>query len=529
MPEGTRYRPVGCALHPGPVFAEAVTNPKTLKTIVIGAGFSGLSAACYLAQAGHEVTVLEKNAALGGRARELVRDGFRFDMGPTFYWMPDIVERFFSDFGHSSAEYYALMRLDPSYAIRFRDGGNLDLPAGSQAVEALFERLEPGSGRFLRNFLRSAGYNYRVATQKVIYRPGRSPLELVMPETLARLPQFLLTLGGAIRRGVRDERLRRVLEFPALFLGAKAGQTPSFYRFMNYADMELGTWHIRGGMARLVDAMRRLAESLGARILTGRPVREIVVGSNRVRGVRTPEEFFAADCVVSGADYHHTETLLPARCRNYTQRYWKHKIFAPSALLYYVAFDTRIDGVRHHTLFFDAPFEAHADRIYNTPGWPDRPLFYASFPSLSDPTCCPAGCDTAVVLIPAAAGLEEPTGIRERYFGQVVERLEGMAGKPLRGHIRFCQSYGPSDFASDYNACRGNAYGLANTLAQTAFLRPKICNRHLRNLFYTGQLTVPGPGVPAALVSGKVAAGCVLSRFAGENRFKHFDYGSALR
>lgn len=500
-----------------------------MKTIVIGAGFAGLSAACYLARAGHEVTVFEKNAAPGGRAREWVRDGFRFDMGPTFYWMPDIVERFFADFGHAAAEYYTLTRLDPSYAICFGPDQYIELPAAERAVEELFERIEPGSGRFLRRFLRSARSNYRVAVDKVIYRPGRSPLELVLPETLASLPQFVRSLGSTVRHGVRDHRLRRVLEFPSLFLGAKPEATPSFYRFMNYADIGLGTWHIRGGMVRLVEALCRLAGSLGVRIVTGEPVREIAVAGTRVRGVCTDTGYHPAGCVVSGADYRHTETLLPPRCRNYSEAYWQRRVFAPSALLYYIAFDRRVERVRHHTLFFDAPFSEHAARIYDTPAWPDKPLFYASFPSLSDPTRCPAGCETAVVLIPAAAGLEETPEIRERYFAQVIGRMERLTGQRLREHVLFSRSYASSDFVRDYNACRGNAYGLANILRQTAFLRPKICNRRLANLFYTGQLTVPGPGVPTALVSGKVAAQCALTRLAASPSSKSCRYGTALR
>lgn len=475
-----------------------------------------------MAREGHEVVLLEKNASIGGRARQLVRDGFRFDMGPTFYWMPDIVERFFADFGKRPQDYYDLQRLDPSYELVFGKDDRIALPAGRHRVEELFERTETGSGRFLHEFLSSAQYNYRVAVGKVIAKPGRSALELVMPETVARLPQFLRSLEYTVRRGVRDPRLRRVLEFPALFLGAKPGDTPSFYRFMNHADMGLGTWHVTGGMVRLVEALGQLAESLGVRILTGQPVRKIAVEGNRVSGVRTPQAFFAADAVISGADYHHTERLLPAACRNYSEMYWRRRVFAPSALLFYIGFGKRVERVSHHTLFFDTSFEEHAAKIYDSPGWPDKPLFYASFPSKSDPTLCPAGSETAIVLIPTAAGLTDTPQVRERYLHQVLDRMEWLTGQRLREYVRVCESYGCTDFVRDYNACMGNAYGLANILTQTAFMRPKICNRKLANLFYTGQLTVPGAGVPTALVSGKLSAECALRELA--NCCKTFDY-----
>ena len=500
-----------------------------MKTVIIGAGFAGLSAACYLAQAGHEVVVVEKNASVGGRAREFERAGFRFDMGPTFYWMPDIFERFFADFGKRPQDYYRLVRLDPSYQIVFGEGDRIEVPAGEAAAKALFERIEPGSGRFLERFLRSARSNYRTAVDRVIYRPGRSPLELVTPQTLAHLPQFVHSLRKTVRSGVRDERLQRILEFPSLFLGATPGRTPSFYRFMNYADLALGTWHVAGGMARVVDALVQLAESLGVRIVTRQPVREIVVARSRVCGVRTPRGFVAADCVISGADYHHTERLLPQRFCNYSETYWRHKVFAPSAMLFYIGFRGRIEQVSHHTLFFDTAFEAHASKLYDRPGWPEKPLFYASFPSKSDPTLCPAGCETAVVLIPTAAGLMDTPDLRTSYFEQVIARMERLTGARLRERVLFSRSYAARDFVRDYNACRGNAYGLANILSQTAFLRPKVCNRRLENLFYAGQLTVPGPGVPTALVSGKVAARCALERCAESVPHKTVSYGSTLR
>lgn len=478
------------------------------KVVVIGSGFAGMSAACYMARDGHEVTLWEKNSTVGGRARRFERDGYRFDMGPTFYWMPDLFDRFFADFGRRREEFYRIRRLDPGYRIYFGPDDSLSEPSDAEALRAAFERIEQGSGRRLDGFLRSAAYNYRVAMDKAVRRTGDSPWELVMPETVARSGQFLRSLRSVIESRFRDERLRRMLEFPVLFLGAEPARTPSFYRFMNYADMRLGTWHVEGGMYEVALAVRRLAESLGVRIRTGAPVERIVVRGGRVRGIVADGMFDAADAVISGADYHHTETLLPEALRNYPERYWRSRTFAPSALLYYIGFDRRLKRVDHHTLFFDAPFDAHARQIYRRPGWPERPLFYASFPAQSDPTMAPAGCEAAVVLIPTAAGLIDTPEIRARYFDHIVARMEEVTGQELRSAVRFTESYAARNFIADYNACAGNAYGLANTLRQTAFLKPKVRNRRLDNLFYCGQLTVPGPGVPTALISGEIAARC---------------------
>ncbi len=472
----------------------------------MGSGYSSLASASYLAQQGHEVTVFEKNSMIGGRARQWQKEGFVFDMGPTFYWMPDVFEKFFEDFGHKPSDYYELVRLDPGYEIYFGEKDSVPLSADFEKIVAVFEENEPGSGKFLRNFMKSAAYNYRVAMEKVVYKPGKSPMELVMPATAARVFQFFSSLSGKVRRNIHNPKLRQMLEFPVIFLGAKPSQTPAFYCFMNYADMILGTWHVKGGMFEMINGIKKMAESLGVKICTNSAVTEVVIRDKKITGVVVNGNFERADAVVSGADYHHTESLLPRSYRNYSEKYWNKRVMAPSALLYYVAFDRKIDRISHHTLFFDTEFSVHAEKIYDDPGWPESPLFYTSFPSVSDERMAPEGKDAAVILIPVAAGLSDTPEIRDFYFNQVIERMERLTGQKLKDDILFHESYAVSDFTRDYNAYQGNAYGLSNILLQTAFLKPKIYNKKVKNLFYAGQLTVPGPGVPPAVISGKIAA-----------------------
>lgn len=474
--------------------------------IIIGSGFSSLSAACYLGQMGYNVTIFEKNRTIGGRARQFKQDGFIFDMGPTFYWMPDIFESFFSDFGKSPSDFYELIRLDPGYTVYFGSENSLSVSADRQQIYNMFESRQRGSSRFLDRYLKSAEFNYRTAIDKVVYKPGRTIFELIMPETAIRVPQFLQSISSRIKHGIDEPQLRRLLEFPVLFLGAKPSQTPAFYSFMNYADMILGTWHIKGGMFELVEAMRAMAEGFGVKIYTDSPVDRIIVEHGRATGVEVNGEIHRADLIVSGADYHHTECLLEDRYRNYSEAYWQRRVFAPSALLYYVAFDKRLRNVSHHTLFFDTDFEEHAQKIYDNPDWPQTPLFYASFPSITDRTVSPEGKEIGIFLIPIAPGLDDNEDIRKKYLDQIIERLERITNQSVKEDILFSHSYAVSDFMRDYNAYKGNAYGLANTLTQTAFMKPKIQNKRVPNLFYTGQLTVPGPGVPPAIISGKIVA-----------------------
>ena len=476
---------------------------------VIGSGFSSLSAACYLAKAGHKVDVFEKNSTLGGRARQYKRDGFTFDMGPSWYWMPDIFDKFFRDFGKEVADFYHLEKLNPAYQVWFQDeivtiGDTLD----KIAIE--FERIEPGSSPALKKFIKKAGVNYDIAINDVVNKPGLSPFELVTPETAVRVNQFFRTISDDVRKAFKNEKLVSILEFPVLFLGAKPNKTPAFYRFMNYADFGLGTWHPKGGMHMVIKGMIDLATSLGVTMHTESPATEIRVENGTVQGVKINDTFHNVDIVVSGADYHHSETLLPEKDRQYSEAYWEKKTFAPSSLLFYVGFDKKFENVAHHNLFFDTDFDEHARTIYDDLAWPKEPLFYANFPSRNDATMAPEGKENGFFLIPIAPGVEDTQALRDQYFDIIIERLERLSGQKFRDHILFKESFCVNDFVKEYNSYKGNAYGMANTLSQTAFLRPKLKSKKVKNLYFTGQLTVPGPGVPPALISGKLTAQLIV-------------------
>ncbi|SFS68125.1 phytoene desaturase [Zhouia amylolytica] len=476
------------------------------KAIVIGSGFSSLAASCYLAKSGFEVTIFEKNNSTGGRARQLKKDGFTFDMGPTWYWMPDVFERFFADFNKKPSDYYSLMKLDPAYQVYFDKDKSITIGDTLEKIYEAFENEEKGSSKKLKKFIQKAQKNYEIAITDLVYRPGVSPLELITPETIKNLNQFFSSIKAMVRKEFKNQHLVQILEFPVLFLGAKPSATPSFYNFMNYADFGLGTWHPNKGMYSIVQAMTLLAISLGVKIETKANVQKIKVQDKEATGILVNNNFIQADIVLSGADYHHTETLLDRKYRNYSEAYWKRKTFAPSSLLFYVGFNKKLKNVSHHTLFFDVDFDAHAAAIYDEPKWPEQPLFYASFPSKSDPSFAPEGQESGTFLIPLAPGLEDTEELREEYFKTIITRLEKITDQEIRNNILFKESYCVNDFIKDYNSYNGNAYGLANTLTQTAFLRPKLKSKKVRNLYFTGQLTVPGPGVPPSLISGKLVA-----------------------
>ncbi|WP_289063112.1 phytoene desaturase family protein [uncultured Zobellia sp.] len=475
------------------------------KIAIIGSGFSSLSASCYLAKAGHDVTIYEKNKTVGGRARQLVRDGFTFDMGPSWYWMPDIFDSFFNDFGKKTADFYQLDKLNPAYKIFFTDD-NITVGDCMDDICKEFERIEPGSANHLKDFIAKAEKNYDIAINKVVLRPGLTPLELITPETALRVDQFFKTISGEVRKKFKNPKLVSTLEFPVLFLGAKPNRTPSFYNFMNYADFGLGTWHPKGGMYQVVKAMNDLAEELGVEICTDAAAEKIKVVNNIAVGATINGKDISADVILSGADYHHSETLLDPEHRQYSEAYWNKKTFAPSSLLFYIGFNKKLENINHHNLFFDTDFECHAQEIYDNPSWPKAPLFYANFPSVTDLSMAPKNCETGFFLIPIAPNLTDTPELREQYFDIILDRFEKRTDQSVKNNIIFKESFCVNDFVEQYNSYKGNAYGMANTLSQTAFLRPSLKSKKVKNLYFTGQLTVPGPGVPPALISGKLVS-----------------------
>ena len=477
------------------------------KIVIIGSGFSSLSAASYLAKKGFDVHVFEKNDTLGGRARQLKKDGFTFDMGPSWYWMPDVFESFYNDFGKSTKDFYTLNRLDPGYQVVL--GENEIIPIGDslKKIYAVFEKEEAGSSQKLKKFITSAKDNYEIAIKDLVYRPGLSPLELITPTTIKKVNYFLSNIKRDVYKDFKSPKLRQILQFPVLFLGAKPSNTPSFYNFMNFADFGLGTWHPENGMYSIVEAMVALAESLGVTFHTDSAIDKINVdNTGTATGIQVNEKQVQADVVLSGADYHHSETLLEPKHRAYSEAYWDKKVFAPSSLLFYIGLDKKVKNLAHHTLFFDVDFDEHARVIYDQPEWPENPLFYANFPSVSDPKMAPEGKEACFLLIPIAPGIEDTPEIRVKYLNIVMDRLEKLTQQSLKKEMLFCESFCVNDFIEEYNSYKGNAYGLANTLLQTAFLRPKLKSKKVKNLYFTGQLTVPGPGVPPALISGKLVS-----------------------
>lgn len=484
---------------------------------IIGSGFSSLSCAAYLAHAGYEVHIYEKNATPGGRCRQYTVEGFTFDMGPSWYWMPEVFEEFFNDFGHKAADFYHLERLAPSYTIYFGKNDRLDVPADFEELKATFESLEPGAGAQLEKFIRDAEAKYEAGMGRFVQKPSLSIFEFANYEIMRGLIKLdlLKAFSKHVRNYFKHPKIIQTLEFPVLFLGATPQEIPALYSLMNFADLKGGTWYPQKGMFEIIKAMVKVCEEQGVHFHYNAEVEEIMVSNqtSKASGIRVNGEVISSDYVIAGADYHHADQQLLAKpYRNYTEKYWDSRKMAPSALIYYIGVNKRLPGLLHHNLFFDTSFDAHAAEIYSTPKWPENPLFYICAPSVTDPTVAPENSENLFLLVPLAPGLEDTEEEREQVFEKVMKRMELLTGLSIREDIVYKRSYAVNDFINDYHAYKGNAYGLANTLMQTAFLKPKLQNKRLKNVYYTGQLTVPGPGVPPSIISGKVVASHLIKK-----------------
>lgn len=490
-------------------FFETLHKKVSKKVIVIGSGFAGLSAAASLAQKGYCVTVLEKNESPGGRASQFREDGFIFDMGPSWYWMPDVFEKFFNKFRKKASDFYDLKLLDPGYRVFWGKNDFTDIPADFEKLKLLFESWEKGSAKNLEKFMEEAAYKYQVGINELVYKPSRSLFEFVDFRLLTGLVK--MQLFTSIRKHVnglfQHDKIRKILEFPVYFLGALPENTPALYSLMNYADLKLKTWYPQGGMHEIVKAMVKVAEEQGVQFMYNENVQQIIISNKQAKQVVTNNATYEADIVVAGADYHHIEQqVLEKPFRQYDEKYWDKRVMAPSSLIFYLGVNKKLENLLHHNLFFDESFELFAKEIYTEPQWPTKPLFYVCVSSKTDPTAAPEGMENVFILIPTAPDLKDEESLREKYYELIMKRLEDLTGESIKEHVVYKRSFAHKDFQSRYNAFKGNAYGLANTLLQTAIFKPSLKNPKVDNLYFTGQLTVPGPGVPPSIISGQVVS-----------------------
>ena len=477
------------------------------RVLIGGAGFGGLSAAALLGQAGWDVTVLEKNEQPGGRASVFREAGFTFDMGPSWYLMPDVFERYFAEFGKKPTDFFELTRLDPAYRIFFDQRHVVDVPATVADTLRLFEHYEPGASDALKKYLAQAQYQYDVSMREFIYRDYQSITDFFNKKLLLEGAQLRVfeNLDRFVKRFFKNPFLQKIVLYNIVFLGGRPKNTPALYSIMAHIDFNLGVWYPHGGLGSVVQGLVKLCESHGVKFRYQIPVEKILVEGGKAVGVRTQAGELRSDAVLMNADYHHVETkLLDREFQSYPESYWKRKTIAPSGFIIFLGLDKRIEKLRHHNLFLDEDWTRHFDAIFDDPGWPEDPSYYICCPTQTDASLAPEGGEVLFLLVPVASGLDDNDATRQSFAAKIIKHVEGLLGQDIQESIIVKKIFAQRDFSQMYNAYRGSALGLSHTLLQSALFRPSHRSKKVENLFFTGQYTHPGIGVPMALISSQI-------------------------
>jgi 1-hydroxy-2-isopentenylcarotenoid 3,4-desaturase len=485
--------------------------------IVVGTGFGGVSIAAYLANNGFNVTVLEKNNTPGGRARVWEKKGFRFDMGPSWYLMPDIFERFFKDMGRKSSEFYKIIKLDPSYRIIFAKDEVIDISADIQDTFKLFDEYEEAGSKKFKKYLDQAELQYNISLDHILYKNIKSPLDFIQKGLIrkGRKLSLLSSLQKKVDKTFESDRLKKILLYNIVFLGANPKKTPAIYSLMSHVDFNIGVWYPMGGIGQVIEAIVKIGEDLSVNYIYDKEVSQFYIEDKKIKTVKTIDgDEYHADLVVVNADYAHAETtFLPYEYQQYPQKYWEKKVIAPSAYIIYLGLNRKYKNLKHHTLVLDNDWQVHFDEIFDDPKWPESPSYYVCAPSQSDPTMAPEGHENIFVLVPVASNLDDNEQVRNHYFDKIINHLEDLIGEKIRKHIVVKRIYSHQDFKNDYNAYKGSALGLSHTLMQSVMFRPKHKSKKVKNLYYTGQYTHPGIGMPMALISSKLVIETIMKDY----------------
>lgn len=477
-----------------------------MKIGIIGGGYGGLTTACLLAKKGHDVTLFEKNSTVGGRGRMFSEKGFHFDMGPSWYLMPDTINEIFEILGTTADKEMELTRLDPHYKMFFHDE-DINIYKDMEKNYELFERLEPGVTPRIKKYLDRAQVKFDTSMDEFIEKPFLKITDLINWKTISKGKDLdiFTSFDSHLKKYFKSDKIRKILGYTMVFLGGSPKNTPALYSLMSHADFNLGVFYPKGGMNALAVALERQAKKLGVKIMTDANVTKIGVENKSAKSVHVSEEVFNFDKVVVNADYAWAEThLLDKEHQVYGENYWNKSTIAPSGLIVYLGVQKKIPNLEHHNLMIEHDWMQHFNEIFENPQWPTSPSYYVCAPSKTQEDIAPKGCENLFILVPVAADLKDDPVECEAYADRIIADIEKKTGTAFASDIIVKRVYTHKNFKEDYNAYKGTALGLAQTLFQTAYWRPKNVSKKVKNLYYVGQYTNPGTGVPIAMLSAKI-------------------------
>lgn len=489
---------------------------KQLTAIIIGAGAGGLATANILAKQGYKVAVYEKNDQVGGRMGVFEKDGFLFDTGPSWYLMADVFEHYFKLVDEEVSDHYRLKRLSPAYKVFYDYASPLTITGNLKKDAQAFEKIESGSGEKLKRYVERAETNYKLALQHFLYNPFRSSTGLVSRDVIKKVPEFLRLfaqpLHSYVKRYFKSQVLQQILEYPMVFLGASPYNAPALYQLMSYLDFKEGVFYPEGGLYKISEALFNIGNKLGVDYHLNSPVEKIITEGDRVTGIQVRGKVVSADLVVSNADLHFTETkLLQTSARSYSESYWSNRTAGPSALLLYLGIKGSLPELNHHNLFFVKNWRENFDSIYKHKDWPTDASIYVCKPSASDNLVAPKNHENVFVLVPLPAGNIKSSNQTNSYVDKYLAQIETMSGiKDLSKRIVVKEVRDPQHFSKAFNSWQYSALGMSHTLRQSAFLRPSVKSKKLKNLYYVGAGTQPGIGVPMCLISAELVYKAVI-------------------
>jgi len=489
--------------------------------VIIGSGMGGLATALRLAHHGFAVTVLEKQSRPGGRSNIIEDSGFRVDVGPTILVMKDTFEDTYRAIGQDLNQRIQFTQLDPNYRIYYHDQTHLDLYNNMAMLAQEVERVSPGSAERLFRFIGEGAKKFELGMD-FVDRNFDHMIDLANPVALSRL----LSTGAHenMYRQVEhffkgDDKLTKAFSFHSMFLGLSPFEALAMYSLITYADLALGMWYPQGGIYRIVEDMVELARGMGVTLRMNAPVAEILIDSGRARGVRLESgEVVLADLVISNADLPYTyQKLIPAQYRrDYPDARLEKMKYGCSGYLLYLGVDKEYTHLRHQGLYFSKDYRANLDAIFKHKVLPEDPSFHLNIPTMTDSSLAPAGHSLLYVLapMPNLTARIDWNEAAPRVREQLLKQLEILVDPDLRKHIVWEKSYRPDDYLVDFNAVHGTAFGsLSHGFFQSSYFRPHNVARDIQGLYFVGQGTYPGIGMPMVQLSAKLVAERIMKQW----------------